>query len=70
MATTPSPGAGPLLWLGSTLRLLSPWNPGEHQPLLDRPRLEGLARARGLEGFRYGRFLAGFNQLFVLRKIA
>lgn len=70
VATTPAPAAEPMVWLGSKLGLLSPWNPGEHQELLDRPRLEILAVESGLSLIRCSRFLAGLNQLFVLGKMA
>ena len=70
VATTPSRAAEPLVWLGSKVGLLSSWNPGEHQALLDRRRMETLAGGAGLELFRSERFLAGLNQLFVLRKMA
>jgi 2-polyprenyl-3-methyl-5-hydroxy-6-metoxy-1,4-benzoquinol methylase len=66
--TTPHPSFEWTHTLGANLRIFSDHAHEEHEELLDRGRLRELADAAGLEIETYRRFLAGANQLVVLRR--
>jgi len=66
--TTPHPAFEIVHDVGARLGLFSHDASEEHESLLDRPALEALAQATGLEIERYRRFLGGANQLLVLRR--
>ena len=68
LATTPHPLGRLPLEAGAHLGLLSRHADEEHETLLDRAALERAARSAGLELTIYRRFLAGLNQLVVLKR--
>lgn len=66
--TTPHPVGGALHALGARVRLFSREGAEEHEELLGPRRMRELAAEADLEVVEHRRFLAGFNQLFILRK--
>lgn len=68
--TTPHPTFEWFHTVGARVGAFSREAHEEHETLLDRPRMEALARASGLAIERFERFLMGANQLFVLRRVA
>jgi 2-polyprenyl-3-methyl-5-hydroxy-6-metoxy-1,4-benzoquinol methylase len=66
--TTPHPAFEFAHDLGSRLGIFSHDASEEHEALLDRDALCGLARDQQLEVVRYRRFLFGANQLIVLQR--
>jgi 2-polyprenyl-3-methyl-5-hydroxy-6-metoxy-1,4-benzoquinol methylase len=64
--TTPHPSLEWAHTVGANLHLFSHDAHQEHEELLDRKRLEGLAASAGLRVEAYKRFMFGANQLVVL----
>lgn len=66
--TTPHPAYESIHDLGARLGVFSHDASEEHEALLDREALHGLARRQGLAIVLYRRFLFGANQLLVLER--
>jgi SAM-dependent methyltransferase len=66
--TTPHPAFEFIHDLGARAGMFSHDASEEHEVLLDREALHGLAAAQSLPVLAYRRFLFGANQLFVLRR--
>jgi len=65
ICTTPHPSADWMHSVGAAVGLFSRHANDEHEELLDRRRLEDVARQVGLRLCEYRRFLLGVNQLAV-----
>ncbi len=70
IATTPHPRARWVHAAGARLRLFSRDADEEHEAFLGEPQLARLARDAGLSLVAYRTFLAGLNQLAVMRREA
>jgi 2-polyprenyl-3-methyl-5-hydroxy-6-metoxy-1,4-benzoquinol methylase len=68
--TTPHPRMEWIHTAGAKVGAFSAHAHGEHEELIDRRRMQQLARPAGLAIEVYKRFLFGANQLFVLRPVA
>lgn len=67
LLTTPHPRYRRIHELGARVGLFSREGAEEHEVLFDGTAMKRLAEASGLEVVLAGRFLAGANQLFLLR---
>lgn len=65
--TTPHPYVHYIHNAGSTIGLFSQHANEEHETLLNRMKLDSVARQAGLSITVYNRFLLGFNQIVVLK---
>jgi SAM-dependent methyltransferase len=66
-ASTPHPRGEMILEMGSKIKIFSQ-DKHQHQPLLDRAKMEEIADKAGLKITEFRPFLFGFNQKIVMRK--
>lgn len=68
VCTTPHPLAEPIHEFGANIGLFSKHANEEHEHLLDKKRLESIAKKANLDLVIYHRFLLGANQLSIFQK--